>query len=68
MQAGTVSVAGYAESLVDASIDVGGSTYTVRPRDPASGRLGTIVKQTSALYTASATSFTPLVLPVDYIP
>lgn len=69
MQAGTVTVAGYAEAIVDAEIDVAGyGTITLRPRDPDSGRLGTIVKTTSAAYTSATAAFTALILPVDFIP
>jgi hypothetical protein len=68
MQAGTVAVAGYAEAIVDAEVDVSGATYTLRPRDPDSGRLGTVVKTTTALYTAETAAFTALILPVDWVP
>jgi hypothetical protein len=71
MKAGTVTVASYAEAIVDASIDVGGKTYTIVARQGSGGpgtHLGTIVHTSSALYAAAATSFTALVLPVDYVP
>ena len=69
MQAGTVTVAGYAEAIVNAEIDVTGyGTVTLRTRDPASGRLGTIVKTTSAAYTTATACYTPLIVPVDFIP
>lgn len=72
MKAGTVTVASYAEAIVDASIDVGGKTYTIVARQGSAAgpgtHLGTIVHTSSALYAAAATSFTALVLPVDYVP
>ena len=68
-KAGSVAVAGYAEAIVHAIIDVPGYGQVVlRPRDAASGVHGTIVKQTSAAYTAATACYAPLVLPVDYIP
>ena len=69
MQAGTVAVSGYAEAIVDAVIDVAGyGEVILRPRDPDSGRLGTIVKTTCAAYTQETAAFTALVLPVDFVP
>jgi hypothetical protein len=69
MQAGTVAVAGYAEAIVDGEVDVAGyGTVTLRPRDPDSGRLGTVVKTTAAIYTAETAAFTALILPVDFVP
>lgn len=72
---GTVAVASYAEAVVTASIDVNingkVNTFNVVARQGAGGpgtHLGTIVHTSSALYTASPSSFTPLVLPVDWIP
>lgn len=69
MQAGTVTVAGYAEAIVNAEIDVTGyGTVTLRPRDPGTKALGTIVKTTSAAYTTATACYTPLIVPVDYMP
>lgn len=69
MQAGTVAVAGYAEAIVDGVITVAGyGDVVLRPRDTASGRLGTVVKTTSAAYTTATAAFTALILPVDYVP
>ena len=71
MQKGTVTVASYAEAIVTEVIDIGGKTYPIVARQGTGGpgtHLGTIVHTSSALYAAHATAFTPLVLPVDYVP
>jgi hypothetical protein len=71
MQKGTVAVASYAEAIVNASVDVGGKTFTISARQGSGGpgtHLGTIVHTSSALYAAAATLFVPLVLPVDWVP
>jgi hypothetical protein len=67
MQAGTVTVAGYAEAVVDGTIDVTGyGPITVHTRQGQ--QLGTIAKTTSAAYTQCTSMWTPLVLPVDFVP
>jgi hypothetical protein len=67
VQAGTVAVAGYAEAIVDGEIDVPGyGTITVHTREGA--QLGTICKTTSAAYTQATSMWTPLILPVDFVP
>ena len=71
MKASTVTVASYAEAIVTASVDVGGKTFSIVARQGSGGpgtHLGTIVHTSSALYAAAATSFAPLVLPVDWAP
>lgn len=72
---GTVTVASYAEAVVTASVDVNingkVNTFHIVARQGSGGpgtHLGTIVHTSSALYAASAASFTPLVLPVDWVP
>ena len=68
MQAGTVAVAGYAEAIVVGEIDVPGyGTITVHPRQ-GTNHLGTICKTTSAAYTLATSMWTPLILPVDFVP
>jgi hypothetical protein len=67
MQAGTVAVAGYAEAIVDGVITVAGyGDVVVAARQGK--QLGTLCKTTSLAYTTATAMWTPLVLPVDYVP
>lgn len=67
MQAGNIAVANVYESIVDAEVTVLGNTVTLRART-SGGQLGTLTSAQTALYTTFTTMFTPLLLPVDWLP
>ena len=67
MQAGTQAVAGIVEAIVDGVINVAGyGDVVVHPREGK--QLGTLATNTCLAYTQATAMWTPLVLPIDFVP